>query len=420
MLMERIFILTILLYACIISFCAKSDAIAQPKLERISISERSDGKGFVIRNHLTAAPDSFKITQPSSDLIQFMIYSENLDATDFLKPDYPSTIRNIEYQNNDAGFGFDIFLEDGNYFRSSAYHDRNAVDILIGLERSTKEFVDQITADSDFIYWYDYQQDDFAFDFRFSADDDAFIQMRNNNGFSVIVLDPGHGGHDPGAVNRSMGIREKDIALAVTLKVGKYINENMPDVKVVYTREDDRFVELAQRGKIASEANGDLFISIHVNSARSTQAHGAEIYFLGLARTAAALEVMKRENSVIDLENGGGPIQLSEEELLIYELANAGNLAISERIAMMMEDQFRNRAQRRSRGVKQAGFMVLWNLPMPALLVELGFITNPNEVRYMTSEYGQTILASAIFRAIRDFKQEYDRSLPHNNRASNE
>ncbi len=419
--MERIYILAILLFSCILACFVSSDIYAQPNLDRISISERSDGKGFVIRNHLTATPDSFKITQPAADLIQFIIYSSELTSDNFIEPSLPSSIRNIEYHKNDTGFGYDIFFDENEYFKASAYHDRNALDILIGLERSTKEVVDRNIDSSDFIYWYDYNQDSLAYDFRFSSDDDAFIQMRNNNGFNVIVLDPGHGGHDPGAINRSLGIREKDIALAVALKVGEYINQYMPDVEVVYTRKDDRFVELARRGKIASEANGDLFISIHANSARNTQAHGAEIYFLGLARTAAALEVMKRENSVIDLENGGGPMQLSEEELLIYELANAGNLAISERIAMMMEDQFRNRAQRRSRGVKQAGFMVLWNLPMPALLVELGFITNPNEARYMASEYGQTILASAIFRAIRDFKQEYDRSLRQtSNRVSND
>ena len=419
--MERMSILAILLVTGILLLFVKTDTYAQQNLDRISISERSDGKGFVIRNHLTATPDSFKITQPSSDLIQFMIYSSNLDVSDLTKPDLPGFVRNIEYQNNDAGFGYDIFLEEGSYFSTTAYHDRNGVHILIGLEHATREVVDQITANSDFVYWYDYQENSVEFDFRFSADDDAFIQMRNNNGFNVIVIDPGHGGHDPGAVNRSLGIREKDIALTVALKVGEYINQYMPDVEVVYTRKDDRFVELSRRGKIASEVNGDLFISIHVNSARNSQAHGAEIYFLGLARSASALEVMKRENSVIDLENGGGPTQLSEEELLIFELANAGNIAISERIAMMMEDQFRSRAQRRSRGVKQAGFMVLWNLPMPALLVEIGFITNPNEARYMSSENGQTILASAIFRAIRDFKQEYDRSLRQtNNRVSND
>ncbi len=129
---------------------------------------------------------------------------------------------------------------------------------------------------------------------------------------------------------------------------------------------------------------------------------------------------MKRENSVIELEEGSGPMQLSEEELLIYELANAGNMAVSERLASMIEDQFRTRAQRRSRGVKQAGFVVLWNLPMPAVLVELGFISNPNEARYMASEYGQTILASAIFRAIRDFKVEHDKTVRQNSTASNE
>lgn len=419
--MERIRFLTVLLYAGLLIFTLCYEINAQSGLERISISERSDGKGFVVRNHLATAPDSFRISQPASDLIQFMIYSDDLDVTDFTEPRIPSTIRNIEYHNNDAGFGFDMFLSENNYFRASAYYDINGLHILIGLEHTTKEVADTITDTSDFIYWYDYQNDHLAFDFRFHADDDAFIQMRNNNGFNVIVLDPGHGGHDPGAINRSLGIREKDIALAVAKKVGEYIHQYMPDVEVVYTRKDDRFVELRERGRIASEANGDLFISIHANSARNSQAHGAEIYFLGLARSASALEVMKRENSVIDLEEGGGPTQLSEEELLIFELANAGNLAISERIAMMMEDQFRSRAQRRSRGVKQAGFMVLWNLPMPALLIELGFISNPNEARYMSSDYGQTILASAIFRAIRDFKLEYDRSLRNsNNRASND
>jgi N-acetylmuramoyl-L-alanine amidase len=129
---------------------------------------------------------------------------------------------------------------------------------------------------------------------------------------------------------------------------------------------------------------------------------------------------MKKENSVVNLENGSEPVQLSEEDLFIYELANAGNIAISERIASMIEDQFRNRAQRRSRGVKQAGFLALWHASTPAVLVELGFLSNTTEANYLASEYGQTILASAIFRAVRDFKVEYDKSMQPENRVSNE
>lgn len=423
--MERINILAIFLFAGILYCAASQPLYGQAELQRISVTERSDGLGFVIRNHLTVTPDSFRVAQPAPDLIQLMIYSPGIRTVGFIEPEQRTGIRNFEYHRNAAGFGIDIFLEDGQYFKTSGYPDRNGKDLLLALERIPQNEILALSEKHDFIYWYDYQdtQMDMAIDFRFGPEDDTFLKMRNGNGFNTVVLDAGHGGHDPGAINRSLGLREKDIALSVTKKVGEYLNQHMPELNVVYTRDNDRFIELAERGRIATDANGDIFISIHVNSARNTQAHGAEIYFLGLARSASALEVMKRENSVINLENGGGPTQLSEEELLIYELANAGNIAISERIAVMMESQFRNRAQRRSRGVKQAGFMVLWNLPMPALLVELGFITNTNEARYMASDYGQTILASAIFRAIRDFKEEYDRSSNRqssNSRASNE
>jgi N-acetylmuramoyl-L-alanine amidase len=191
-------------------------------------------------------------------------------------------------------------------------------------------------------------------------------------------------------------------------------------MEVIYTREDDTFVPLDKRGLIATRAKADLFLSIHLNAVQNPRVYGAEVFFLGMHRSESALEIMKRENSVVNLEENGGQQHLSEEELLIYELANAGNIAVSERVAAMVEHQFRNRAQRRSRGIKQAGFMILWHASTPAILVELGFLSNPNEARYMNSEYGQTIMASAIFRAIRDFKVEYDRSIDQANTASNE
>lgn len=399
-----------LLIGLILTAVSDRKSYAQNELNRISVAERSDGKGFVVRYHLEQRADSFKVVQPSPNLIQFQIYSDGLSAQQFTEPRIPDSFSEVLFHPMDSAFGTDLFLKEGHFFRATAYPDGSSQDLLIALERISQEQAQSISQNQQPIEWLASLNDQIDYDFSFSEFDNTFLQLRNGQKIDVIVLDPGHGGRDPGAVNRQLGIYEKDIALAVALKVGEYINQYMPDVEVVYTRDDDRFIELEQRGRIASRAGGDLFISIHANSvANNTRANGAEVYFLGLARTQSALEAMKRENSVIELEGGGGPIELSEEELLIYELANAGNLAISEQLATMIEDQFRTRAQRRSRGVKQAGFMVLWNLPMPAVLIELGFISNPNEARYMASEYGQTILASAIFRAIRDFKEENDR-----------
>ncbi len=418
--MERILILTTVIICGILIVLCPAMTNAQNDLERISITERSDGKGYVIRLHLSEAADSFRVAHPEPDLIQLMIYSNQLNPHDFIEPDDSDAIRNIEYHNNNSGFGLDIILNRDQFYKSNVYPDRNSNHLLIALERASETEVTKQISGQEFIYWFDYQQHETTFELSFSDIDDTFLQLRNGQGVNVIVLDPGHGGRDPGAINRQLGIREKDIALAVALKVGEYINTYMPDVKVVYTRDDDTFVDLQDRGPIAAKANGDLFVSIHANSvSNNTTAHGAEVYILGMARTESALASMKRENSAANL-GSGGPLQLTEEELLIYELANAGNMAVSDRLASMIEDQFRTRAQRRSRGVKQAGFQVLWDLPMPAVLIELGFITNPNEARYMASEYGQSILASAIFRAIRDFKLEHDRSTRTPSTASNE
>ncbi|PAU93751.1 N-acetylmuramoyl-L-alanine amidase [Aliifodinibius salipaludis] len=222
--------------------------------------------------------------------------------------------------------------------------------------------------------------------------------------FDVVVIDPGHGGHDPGSIGHR-NVKEKDIVLDISKKVGDYINEYMPNVKVVYTRETDKFIELEERGSIANEAEGDLFISIHCNSHTSHQPYGTELYFLGLERSESALEVMKRENKVVRANNDTEQRELSQEELLVYELANSSYIAASEQIAGMMEYQFDERAQRHSRGVKQGRFVVLYHASMPAVLIETGFISNPSEARYLTSDRGQTYIASAIFRAIRNFKE---------------
>lgn len=402
----------------------------QTSLDRISAVERSDGKGYVIRYHLDEMVDSFRVNQPSSDMIQMMLYSEELDTTGLSLPPFSDTFPSVDVHKTDLGVGVNVHLGEGSYFKTSVYPDQNRRHLLLALERTTLDEIRQITDGVEPIVWNIDKTRDAQYPNESAAEDNgdnSFLGLRTTDKFTTIVLDAGHGGKDPGTSNRRMRINEKDVVLAVTLKVGEYIKQYMPGVNVLYTRTDDTFVPLPERGLVATRNKADLFVSIHANAApNAPSAHGTETFFLGLARSESALEVMKRENSVVQFENGGGGLNLSEEELLIYELTNSGNMAISERIATMIESQFKYRASRRSRGVKQAGLEALWHASTPAVLVELGFLSNTSEARYLTSEYGQAILASAVFRAIRDFKDEFDRSLQNGEpsetttRASNE
>ena len=339
-----------------------------------------------------------------------------------------------------------MHLAPDQYFLANAYPDANQRHLLVGLTRSSSSNIARLTQGMAVIDWHLFNRRDgnsspdgnaetsteessslhiettpatteiTSADTLSGSGDSArndFDQVfspvshqsnSNNRRLRTVVIDAGHGGHDPGAVG-PRGTREKDIALAVAKKLGEYINEYLPDVNVVFTRTTDVFLDLHERGSIANRAQGDLFVSIHANAATSRQAYGAEIFFLGVARSQSALEVMKRENSVILLEDPATRTrELSEEELILYELTNVGYMATSQRIAEKMDYQFSQRAGRRSRGVKQGGFIVLFQASMPAVLVEIGFISNPQEEQYLRSERGQAILASAMFRAIRDYK----------------
>jgi len=225
----------------------------------------------------------------------------------------------------------------------------------------------------------------------------------------TIVIDAGHGGRDHGAV--ANGVREKDVVLSVAKKLGDYLESNL-NVNVVYTRETDEFVELRNRGRIANEAGGKLFVSIHANSAPNRSAYGTETFFLGPYRTEAARRVMETENRVVLLESDPEHYDRLDEDALIRQtLAYSSYLRKSEELADLIERQFEERVGRNSRGVKQAPFYVLWSASMPSILVELGFLTNRDEARFLASDDGQTYLASAIFRAIRDFKEQYERGL---------
>ena len=228
----------------------------------------------------------------------------------------------------------------------------------------------------------------------------------------VVVIDAGHGGHDPGAVGRIS--KEKNINLKVALKLGNLIKQSSDDVKVIYTRSKDVFIPLDRRAEIANEAKADLFISIHTNAlAKNKTATGASTWTLGLAKSDANLEVAKRENSVILYESDyktryAGFNPNSAESYIIFEFMQDKYMEQSVHLASLVQKQFRHSCKRVDRGVHQAGFLVLKASAMPSILVELGFISTPEEERYLNTEEGTNNLARGIHRAFLTYKREHE------------
>lgn len=220
----------------------------------------------------------------------------------------------------------------------------------------------------------------------------------------IVVLDAGHGGKDPG--NMGNGYKEKDIALSIVLKIGKEL-EKYKNVKVIYTRKTDVFVELFERGRIANEAHADLFVSVHCNSHRS-QASGTETFVLGLNRNETNFEVAKKENSVIYLEENyevkyAGYDPNSPESFIGLTIMQEEYLDQSILLADLVQKEFTNELHRKDRGVKQMGLIVLHQTYMPSVLVETGFLTNNQEGAYLNSNRGQDQMAKAISEAIIDY-----------------
>lgn len=241
-------------------------------------------------------------------------------------------------------------------------------------------------------------------------------------GVKVIVIDAGHGGKDPGAHGGNHN--EKDIALAVALKLGKYIEENLKDVKVVYTRSTDVFVELQERAEIANRAKADLFISIHCNSACvrgkprqpdicREQVNGAETYVMGIKNEKGKLDIAKRENSAILLEDNyvkkyDGFDPNSDESYIIMSMFADTYLTQSLNFASKAQKQYCKQAARCDKGVKRASLWVLWRTYMPSVLTEIGYLSNADEVKYLASEKGQSNIAFGLFRAFREYKDEIE------------
>ncbi|MEJ5351865.1 MAG: N-acetylmuramoyl-L-alanine amidase [Melioribacteraceae bacterium] len=245
-----------------------------------------------------------------------------------------------------------------------------------------------------------------------------FIEKIKNNDktkwqFDVVVIDAGHGGKDPGAIGIT-GVKEKDINLKIALKLGKLIEKNLPSVKVVYTRKSDEFIELYKRGKIANEAGGKLFISIHCNSTpqKNISNRGFEVYLLRPGRTKEAIEIAEFENSVIKYEDNPQRYQqLTDENFILVTMAHSQYMRYSEMFSDLLNEEWKNTVKIPTNGIKQAGFYVLVGASMPSVLIETGYLSNRKDEAYLKSNSGQNEIAKAIFNAIIKYKEFYDKEI---------
>lgn len=269
-----------------------------------------------------------------------------------------------------------------------------------------------------------------------------YWHKEGNRKVKIIVIDPGHGGKDPGCNGASH--KEKDVALAVALKLGKLLEENMKDVKVIFTRKTDVFVELEDRAKVANDNNADLFISIHCNAAgkpvmikdkktgkmraktfknsrgkivvvetTNPEPYGSETYVMGLKNEEGKMKVAQRENSAILLEDNyekkyQGFDPNSEESYIIMSNYTSSYVIQSASLALKIQEQYAKKAGRVDKGVHRQSIWVLWRTSMPSVLTEIGYLTNPQEEKFLGSDKGQDYLASCLFRAVRKYKDEQE------------
>jgi N-acetylmuramoyl-L-alanine amidase len=246
--------------------------------------------------------------------------------------------------------------------------------------------------------------------FEGTTNKDEIEEVKTKWNFDVIVIDAGHGGKDPGAIGIT-GVKEKDINLAIALKLGALIKKNLPEVKVIYTRSTDQFVELYRRGKIANENNGKLFISIHCNSSaqKPSNRRGFEVYLLRPGRTKEAIAIAEFENSVIQYENDPNKYQkLTDENFILVSMAHSQYMRYSEKFSDILNTQWKKSVSNPSYGIKQAGFFVLVGASMPSVLIETGFLSNYEDEAFLNSKKGQEQISKAILESVINYKSYYD------------
>jgi N-acetylmuramoyl-L-alanine amidase len=233
-------------------------------------------------------------------------------------------------------------------------------------------------------------------------------------GFTVVI-DAGHGGKDPGCIGHGKDVFEKDIALSIALKIGQMLKDSV-NTKVVYTRSTDKFVELWERAAIANKNSADVFISIHCNASNSVTAHGSETFVMGLHKNEGNLNVSKRENSAILLEEDyekneeyAGFDPNSPEAHILFSLYQNAFRNQSLQVASSVQQNIAKKELRKNLGVKEAGFLVLWKTAMPSILVETGFLTNPDDKMFLRSDHGQKQLAHSVMLAVKDYKVQIEK-----------
>ncbi len=428
----------------ILGFTTPLEHHSSTEIRRVSFASRADGKGIVIRLHAKAPLAAYREPRFGNDnKIELILFNARL-STDYRSDTPYDPVVDLSVKERNGHLVFSFALDESITVETAAYPDQTSDDLLVGVtlledKREGEVLVSNESADrgkklpansASKIKGTPVKLVKTGGNEKRSArklakkvetghqaDGSVPVSMAALTvqekaelwTLDTIVIDAGHGGKDAGAV--ANGIREKDVNLEVALKVGTYL-EKLLKVNVVYTRTTDEFVELQERGKIANQAGAKLFISIHANSAPySSKVRGTETYILGLHRSEKAKEVMERENAVVRHEANPDQYDSFYQNGILQTLAFNGNLKMSEKLAGEIETQFSNRVHRQSRGVKQAGLIVLWAASMPAVLVELGYLTNRFEAQYLNSIEGQEYLASAIFRAVRDFKREYEKGL---------
>jgi N-acetylmuramoyl-L-alanine amidase len=244
----------------------------------------------------------------------------------------------------------------------------------------------------------------------FTAQDQTVAEVKSKWLFDTIVIDAGHGGKDPGAIGVT-GVKEKDVNLKIALKLGSLLEKELPGVKVVYTRKTDQFIELYRRGKIANEAGGKLFISIHCNSTvkKNSNHRGFEVYLLRPGKTQDAIEIAEFENSVIKLEDNPDRYQqLTDENFILVSMAHSQYMRYSERFSDLLNQEWKRGAEIPSLGVKQAGFYVLVGASMPSVLIETGFLSNKNDEAYLNSAKGQNDIARSISNSVKKYRDHYE------------
>lgn len=398
---------------------------AAARVTEVAFTERSDGKGYVVRVRASDRIDAYGMPRSVGEHeLKWTLYNTRLSAGyEADAPEGPIARFSTTERNGHLILHFEF--DPAHPVNADAYRDRASNDLLLNLAYSgtpptastdappsvpTPSSEDASDAPTDpSTGSASSTEPPTANASTDGTERGVSKEARERWRLDTVVIDAGHGGKDPGAT--AYGLREKDIVLKVAKKLGAYVEEKL-GINVVYTRTDDRFIALEERGHIANRAGAKLFVSLHANAARARSARGTETFFLGPHKTEAARKVMERENSVIRYEDNTQRYEEYDEQALVRQtLAQSAYMRQSEKLASLIEDQFENRVNRRSRGVHQAGFYVLWSASMPAVLVELGFLTNHREARFLNSDEGQVYLASAIFRAIRDYRAAYEKGI---------